>query len=370
MKVLLVEPFFAGSHRQWAEGLQRHSRHCIQLHTLPGRHWKWRMFGGAVALAETAQSDAFAPDLLLATDMLDVSTYLALSRNRHLGLPVALYFHENQITYPWSSQDQPGHSEPNRQYGFINYTSALAADRLFFNSHYHRSAFLTGLRDFLKGFPDRRGLWRLESLERKSTVLPLGLDLKSLEVTVEEAEQPREAVILWNHRWEYDKDPDTFFNLLIRLQREGYPFRLIVLGEAYGRTPPIFSRAREVLRDRILHFGYVANRLEYARRLQMADLLPVTSRQDFFGASAVEAIYCGCYPLLPNRLAFPEHLPPEERRKHIYTDEEDLYHRLRSAISRITELRAASAKYRNFVSSYDWRILVRRYDDALSAMLE
>jgi len=48
---------------------------------------------------------------------------------------------------------------------------------------------------------------------------------------------------------------------------------------------------------------------EYAKWLWRADILPVTSRQEFFGASVVQALYCNCCALLPDRLAYPEHLP-------------------------------------------------------------
>ncbi len=61
MKILILEPFFSGSHRQWAEGYQRHSRHEVEILSLKGRHWKWRMFGGAVSLA----NDFMASDLSL-----------------------------------------------------------------------------------------------------------------------------------------------------------------------------------------------------------------------------------------------------------------------------------------------------------------
>mgnify|MGYP000456988033 CR=1 FL=1 len=37
---------------------------------------------------------------------------------------------ENQITYPWSPQDEDVKYQRNNQYGFINYTSALAADQV------------------------------------------------------------------------------------------------------------------------------------------------------------------------------------------------------------------------------------------------
>ncbi len=40
--------------------------------------------------------------------------------------------------------------------------------------------------------------------------------------------------------------------------------------------------------------------------MQAADILPVTSIHEFFGISVMEAIYCGCYPILPRRLTYPE----------------------------------------------------------------
>ncbi|MCP4245873.1 MAG: DUF3524 domain-containing protein [bacterium] len=41
--VLLVEPWFAGSHRAWAEGVERHSRHNISLLTSEPMGWKPRL---------------------------------------------------------------------------------------------------------------------------------------------------------------------------------------------------------------------------------------------------------------------------------------------------------------------------------------
>ena len=107
------------------------------------------------------------------------------------------------------------------------------------------------------------------------------------------------------------------------------------------------------------------DRNEYAQLLQLADILPVTSRQDFFGGSTVEAIYCDCYPLLPRRLAFPEHIPPHAHHLHLYDDEHDLYQKLKQLI---LDIRAVRERFHHndFVARYDWRNLASIYDQTFT----
>ena len=73
MKILLVEPYHTGSHASWAEGYARYSQHQVDILSLPGRFWKWRMHGGAVTLARQFLESETQPDLILATDMLDLT---------------------------------------------------------------------------------------------------------------------------------------------------------------------------------------------------------------------------------------------------------------------------------------------------------
>ena len=150
LRIVLVEPFYSGSHKQWAEGLKQHSHHQIDIISMPGRHWKWRMHGAAVTLAQEFLSLDYKPDLILATSMLDLTTFLSLTRSKSHDIPVLLYMHENQITYPWSPQDRDVKHKRDNHYGFINYTSTLAADKVFFNSKYHLNSFLDALPGFSK----------------------------------------------------------------------------------------------------------------------------------------------------------------------------------------------------------------------------
>ena len=237
MKICLIEPFHAGSHASWAEEYARCSRHDIELLTLTGRHWKWRMHGGAVTLARQFLAGGCDPDLLLVSDMLDLTTFLALTRHKTSALPTALYFHENQLTYPWSPADADPVQQRDAHYAFINYTSALAADAVLFNSRYHLQAFTGELPAFLKSFPDQNELGSLELLAAKSSVLPLALDLRRLDRYRPEPPKATTAppLILWNHRWEYDKGPEEFFAALYRLQDEDVPFEVAILGESYRK---------------------------------------------------------------------------------------------------------------------------------------
>ena len=306
MNVALIEPFFGGSHRRWAEDYRDFSGHEVYLYTAPGRHWKWRMHEAALSLAEEFVAADRRYDRVIVSDMLDLTTFKAFIGPQGQS-EFILYFHENQLTYPWSARDRDNTRGGNRHYGWINYASAPAADRLWFNSDFHRTGFLEALRPFLKAYPDRRGMSRIAGLEAKSETHHLKLNLRKLDDhdPIEKGDKP---LLLWNHRWEYDKNPRVFFKTLFQPADEGVAFDLAVLGQRMMRYPKIFDEARERLRDHIVQWGTVESFCEYASWLHAADLLPVTSRQDFFGISAVEAMYCNVVPLLPNRLAFPEHV--------------------------------------------------------------
>lgn len=359
LEIVLLEPYLTGSHAAWAEEYAAHSRHRVRILGLPGRYWKWRMHGGAVTLARQFLAEGLRPDLLLATDMLDLTTFLALTRKVTAQTPVALYFHENQLTYPWSPGDADPPLRRDAHYGFINYASALAADAVLFNSDYHRRVFLDALPQFLGDFPDHREPESLAAIAGKSRTLPLGLDLQRLDGSAPPRVGP--PLILWNHRWEYDKNPEEFFRALYRLDEMGVDFTLAVLGESFRKSPPIFAEARRRLARRLVHWGFVESFADYAAWLRRADILPVTSIHDFFGAAVVQAIHCDTWPLLPKRLAYPEHLPPARHGEFFYDDFEALVARLAELCRGIEGVRRMPT--RPLVACYDWAELAPDYDE-------
>jgi glycosyltransferase involved in cell wall biosynthesis len=367
MNIWLVEPYYTGSHRAWADGYTAHSRHDVRRLTLPGRFWKWRMQGGAVTLARKAQALDEWPDLILASDMLNLPIFLTLGGERLASVPVALYFHENQLTYPL----QPGEKR-DLHYGFINFVSVLRADAVFFNSAYHLNAFFEELPRLLKHFPDYNELRMIESVRARSQVLPLGLDLARFDAHRPEQPTTGRPLVLWNHRWEYDKDPGAFFRAIYALADEadrsgGADFGLILLGESFRNRPAEFLQARQRLPERIIHFGYAEDAATYARLLWQADVVVSTALHEFFGAAIVEACYCGCFPILPRRLSYPELVPREHHASCLYDDFDGLLNRLRHAVHHAAEVRSFSL--RQHVARFDWLQVAARYDDLLERVV-
>lgn len=365
--ILLIEPFFSGSHANWAKQYKENSMHTIELLTLKGQFWKWRMYGGAVTLAKMFLASDFQPDIILASDMLDLNTFLSLVRKKlshHVRIKV--YFHENQLTYPWQEESEDKKQKRDIHYGFTNYTSALAADHLLFNSHYNMHSFYQALTDILKKMPDYKLTDTVSILKQKSDVLPIGMDYQAFSKVLPSVYNSSVPLILWNHRWEFDKNPEEFFNALLQLKQEGYAFHLALLGESYKQTPKIFSHAMESLKDHIVVKGFV-DKPTYCSWLQAADILPVTSYHDFFGISVMEAVYCGCYPLLPKRLTYPDLYQIDKHPELFYDDYESLLKKLRTTLLNIDAIRKRS--YRHLATSYDWKHLVSTYDLMIGSTL-
>jgi len=373
LKIAIVEPFYTDSHKQWIDGLVQFVPHQYTLLTLPGRHWKWRMQGAAVELAKQYNQLNQTFDFIIASDMLNVALFKALvqseQQNKH-PTPIAVYFHENQLTYPWSKTDVDPQLKRDAAYQFINYTSTLCGDAIFFNSQYHQQSFLNALPTFLNQFPDYKNLDTIQSIQQKSKVLPIGLNLKKMDAFAhfqnQRNEQNEYPLILWNHRWEYDKNPDEFFDILKQLKERGVKFKLVVLGKAYQKRPEIFNRVPEIFKDELQHIGYCESEEEYIKWLHLADILPVTTTQDFFGISVIEATYCNTIPLLPMRLAYPEHIPQSHHSTFFYEDTKDLTNRLQRLIFNVKILR--KQKVSNFVEKYDWSKLLNIYQFAFQKL--
>lgn len=384
LKLLLVEPYLTGSHRAWTEGLAAATAHDCRVIGLPGRFWKWRMHGGALTCARIVREwdDGWRPDVVLASDMLDLSTFLAATRGVLDGVPAAVYVHEHQLAYParrprpeWSASRNRRTERDARDahYAFINVASLAVADRIFWSSRFNRDSFLERLPGFLRSFPDHHELGLVGEIAGRSEILPLGIDLASLDgprpIEPDPPESsPRALRIVWNHRWEYDKAPEDFFAALDAVLAAGEDFTLVLLGERFGSVPAAFESALIRFEGRFAHVGFTPSRADYARLLWWSDIVVSTARHEYFGAATCEALYCGCDALLPDRLAYPELVPEPARGGVLYADQDDLARRLveRCRAARAVGVPPAPPALRRAAARFDWSVQAPRYDRGLA----
>lgn len=360
MRVVLVEPYYGGSHRAWADGLVRHSSHEIHLVTHDAAYWRWRLRASALTLAERVVEvvrEHGPPDVLLATDMVHLPALLGFLR-RDVGDPaVALYLHENQLTHPVGPRDRP-----DEGLALANWLSMAVADRVLVNSEAQLADLRAAVPVLLGRALDHGHGHRLDEVWARTEVLPVGVDLDGL--APDGHPPPDEPLVVWNHRWDREKRPDRLFSALHRLADEGVAFRLALAGQNLRIDPQEFDRIRGRLGDRVTHVGRL-DHAGYHRLLASADVTASTAEHETFGIAAVEAMAAGCVPLLPNRLSYPEIVPPRWHEAVLYEDGE-LRDRLRAVLTVLPAARARVDGLAAAVRRWDWSVLAPRYDEVLS----
>ena len=354
MRILLLSAYDAASHRQWREGLVAAlPEHDWTVLTLPPRHFQWRIRGNPLTWSQEAAALLARPhDRLLATSMTDLATLRGLVPAL-AAMPAVLYFHENQFAYP------QGAGERRLEPMMVSLYGALAADSLVFNSTYNRDTFLSGVRDLLRRMPDGVPGDVATRLAGKAECLPVPLDDALFG-------QPAAAggrfTLVWNHRWEYDKGPALLCQAMERLASRGVDFVLHVAGQRFRQVPPAFEWLRERLGDHIGQWGPVTDRQDYLALLRRSHVVLSTALHDFQGLAVLEAVACGCRPLVPDRLAYPEWFAAPWRYPS-RPDSPDA--EIDGLVERLVQLAVAHAEGRlpppPDVSALAWRALAPRY---------
>jgi glycosyltransferase involved in cell wall biosynthesis len=332
------------------------------------------MQGGSIALAMQARRALTqspptleAPDVVLATDMVNLPAWVALMRGvLPASVPLVCYMHENQLTYPW----RPG-EKPDLTYAMINWLSQLTANQVLFNSHYHLENWFSELPRLLKHYPDYNHLELVDVVRARSAVAPVGIEV-SLPMQLPDAVQHRTdpPLILWNQRWEYDKRPDRFFALLYRLQEANVPFRLAVAGENFRNVPQEFEEAKQRLASHLVQWGFLPTRADYLKLLQQADLVISTADHEFFGISILEAVAAGAFPLLPARLSYPELIPAALHSACLYADEEELWQKcvafLTAPLQNVHPV--LQQLHEHLAATYAWPVAAQQLDQWMRAV--
>ena len=360
MNILLLSAYDAMSHRYWREGLcsffDNHHWVCL---TLPPRFFSWRIRGNPLSWLDAPELKHHY-DLLIATSMVDLSVLRGLIPSL-AKVPTVQYFHENQFAYP--TQGNQRALEPK----MVSIYSALAADKLLFNSHFNLNSFFDGLAATLNQFPDFVPKNVPAKMRSKASVIPVPLQDKLFKP----AQCIRKNAVLnlvWNHRWEYDKGIDRLLRMAALLPDAGLVVHIV--GQHFRQVPAEFSQLKTLLEQKGIlgHWGFIEDTAQYRSLLSKSDVVLSTAVHDFQGLSVMEAVALGCVPLVPNRLAYTELFEEHFR----YTS--DLQNLTREAESLVGMLTCLIKAYPNIPSppdmtAWSWAVLGPKYGDAFTQLL-
>ncbi|XP_021092866.1 glycosyltransferase-like domain-containing protein 1 isoform X6 [Heterocephalus glaber] len=364
MSILIIEAFYGGSHKQLVDLLQEELQDCV-LYTLPAKKWHWRARTAALYFSQNVPiSEDYR--ILFASSVLNLTELAALRPD--LGkLKKILYFHENQLVYPVKKCQ-----ERDFQYGYNQILSCLVADVIVFNSVFNMESFLTSVGKFMKLIPDHRPK-DLESIIRpkcqviyfpirfpdvsrfmpkhKITHLKKMLSLKgngSAALSMALLSQPEQ------------RNPENLlenFNSVDNVYSELHTAQENLDNSSMQESDSKHSNSSDNSRS---HHGENTH-----LTLNSFDSLGGVDDQQrplhiVWPHRWLEAVYCGCYPLCPKDLVYPEIFPAE----YLYSTPEQLSKKLQNFCKRPDIVR--KHLYKGEMAPFSWAALHSKFRSLLT----
>ena len=355
--VVVLEPWYQGSHRSWVKGWRSHSNHSIRLIDGTDAGWRRSLVTAPTRFAEAINGAAKPIDALVASTPIDLASVLGLIDRSTYRPPTLLYMHESQIGYP------PGPKGGRPYRAMVNdLNSIMSADKVAVATQYHADLLRKGMPTFAEELVPGSGR-KVQSKLEALHVLPVGIEVSGLSP----ASVSGPTRVLWNHRWSHDKNPGEFVHAMTLLAAEGYEFSLYALGEVERAGEKAHRRMTEQLSDRVLISG-TQHRDTYRQILCNSDLVVSTAHHEFFGIAIAEAIAAGARPLIPDRLSYPEIVPREFSSEYLYSGPFDEALRATLPKSR-DDLHINRRRTRECISAFAWEALAPKYDSLLDGLL-
>ncbi|XP_058059816.1 glycosyltransferase-like domain-containing protein 1-like isoform X1 [Anopheles bellator] len=302
--ILVLEAFYGGSHKQLLDVILKDlHQNEYDLYTLPAKKWHWCARMSALHFASQIPfSHQFRT--LFTSSVLNLAELIGL-RPDLAGCHKIVYFHENQLCYPVRET-----KARDVQYGVNQLTTGVCSDLALFSSRYNMHSFLDSIQSFLNIVPNMKFAGLREKIAAKCEVLHFPIAFPQIPRRVLAAvEKPLH--LIWPHRWEHDKNPEQMVEALLALQDKGVDFRVSILGERFKTVPACFDKLTDRLPGKLVNFGPLPKD-EYYQTLLAGDVVLSTALHEFYGVAMLEAVHCGCVPMAPNRLVYPELYPKDK----------------------------------------------------------
>ncbi len=299
MNVVFLEAYDGGSHRQFAKELLEKIPFSSTYYGLPPRHWRWRLQGSHFSLSQWANENLNNQDVVfILSSLTDSAAFRGLLKKKLRNCPIITYMHEYQGAYPIKKNIGEKNAKIiSREIAPAHHLNqVLSSDLTVFNSTFHRDHAIKEMNQFLK----RRGEGSFQLEPEDYPILPIGISPHPCLSQM----STRDIDILWNHRIEYDKNPEAFLDLALQLVERKPETTFAILGDDNLK---VFQPLLRKYPDNILAQGFISKE-QYWQVLHRCKLAPITSFHDFQGLSLLEAMSVGVIPIAPRRMVYPEHL--------------------------------------------------------------
>ncbi|XP_062904688.1 glycosyltransferase-like domain-containing protein 1 isoform X3 [Mobula hypostoma] len=400
MSVLMIEAFCGGSHKQLLDLLQEEIEGC-SVFTLTAKKWHWRARTAALYFTQTippSDSYSLVADVVVFNSAFNMESFLTgigsfmklIPDHRPKDLEKlirpkcqVLYF---PIRFPDVTRFLPAHKlcQTPQMTGVQDIENGKGLVGLIALQKYKHDDELMRNSSVLEPHPAERreGLSSpTESLEELNHIKKsegtsayhggedkehMAFNLcsrlsRNSEENYNVASQYKPLHIVWPHRWEHDKDPELFFKTLLKLKEDGLTFEVSVLGETFTDIPDIFAEARRELGSSVLHWGYQSSKDDYLKVLCTADIVISTAKHEFFGVAMLEAVHCGCHPLCPKALVYPEIFPE----MYLYATAQQLFKKLQNFCKRPDLIRRKPVEVN--LARFSWVVLRGKFRSLLAA---
>lgn len=375
-KLLLVSAYDATSHRGWAEQI---IRGCPEYAWTPiygaARNFAWALRGRPLQwfldpkLAPVLEQEFSGVVVTSTVDLAAMKALFPALRSR----PTLLYMHENQFAYPSNPAEDPKRASRQQAHRIdacmVQLYALLAADLVVFNSEYNRASMREGITKLMAKMPVALDLSRIDRCLDRARIVAVPLEDGHNKLPRSGRGEAGAPVIVWNHRWEFDKAPERFLAALDRLSEEGVDFSLMLLGPNADQSHPVLREILQRHAARVWIHQNIENREAYFRALASADIAVSTALHDFQGVSMMEASRCGVYPVVPDRLAYREFYPPRFRYPSFPADPERECEALVRAIKSAIEDRQAGLALPRQMQRYNWSALATQYRGLWASLL-
>ncbi|XP_016094263.1 glycosyltransferase-like domain-containing protein 1 isoform X2 [Sinocyclocheilus grahami] len=313
MSVLLLEAFYGGSHKQLVDLLKESVEDCVSF-TLPAKKWHWRARTSALYFMQAVPASS-SYRVLFTSSVLNLAELVAL-RPDLARLKKVLYFHENQLVYPVRKSQ-----ERDFQYGYNQILSCMVADVVVFNSAFNMKSFLSSISTFMKTMPDHRPKDLDRLIRPKCRVLHFPIRFPDVTRFLPAHKRLRHSLRCDDiHAPATQSHVQTSAPSCPELTIDSEPPEKIVnvAGPQQSLEPMSVTPCQETLQIQPMSRPCGDER---------GNLQPL---HIVWPHRWLEAVHCGCYPLCPKALVYPEIVPAT----YLYSTPEQLCKRLQDFCKR------------------------------------